>query len=164
MQAARLLSALSTTALLCLLPFGASAQTPGSSYNPVTDARLQNPEDRNWLSYRGTQNGWGYSPLDQIDSDNVGELQPVWTFSTGVNGGHEAPPIVNDGIMYVTTPQNLVYAIDAASGDPLWRYQHDLPSDLIAPHRTNRGVALFGDKVYTATLDARVVADRKSVV
>lgn len=158
MQATRLLPALYSTAFLCLLPFGASAQTPGSSYNPVTDARLQNPEDRNWLSYRGTQNGWGYSPLDQIDSDNVGELQPVWTFSTGVNGGHESPPIVNDGIMYVTTPQNLVYAIDAASGDPLWRYQHDLPNDLIAPHRTNRGVALFGDKVYTATLDARVVA------
>ena len=60
--------------------------------------------------------------------------------------------------MFITTPGNLVYAIDATSGDLLWRYQHDLPETYIAFHRTNRGVALYGDKVYTATLDARVVA------
>jgi alcohol dehydrogenase (cytochrome c) len=140
------------------MSFGALAQSPLANYRLVTDERLQNPEDQNWLSYRGTQDGWGYSPLDQIDADNVAELVPVWTLSTGVNGGHESPPIVNNGVMFVTTPGNQVYAVDAASGDLLWRYLHDLPSDLIAPHRTNRGVALFGDKVYTATLDARVVA------
>ena len=164
MHEARLLNTLSAlrtaffAALLYLLSSAGWAQAPITAYSTVTDARLQNPEDGNWLSYRGTLDGWGYSKLDQIDSDNVAQLQPVWTFSTGVNGGHESPPIVNDGVMYVTTPGNLVYAIDAASGDPLWRYQHDLPDDLIAPHRTNRGVALFGDKVFTATLDARVVA------
>ena len=164
MHAARLLSTLATlrtasfAALLYLLASAGWAQAPITDYSTVTDARLQNPEDSNWLSYRGTLDGWGYSKLDQINSDNVAQLQPVWTFSTGVNGGHESPPIVNDGVMYVTTPENLVYAIDAASGDPLWRYQHDLPDDLIAPHRTNRGVALFGDKVFTATLDARVIA------
>ena len=75
-----------------------------------------------------------------------------------MTGGHESPPIVNDGVMFVTTPGNLVYAVNAATGDMLWRYQHDLPNDLIAFHRTNRGVALFGDKVYMATEDARVVA------
>jgi len=139
--------ALSTTAV--------HGQTP---VNPVSDARLLAPEAHNWLSYRGTLNGWGYSPLDQIDSYNVGELVPVWTFSTGVTGGHEAPPVVNDGVMYLTTPENLVYALDAASGDLRWRYQHDLPSQYIAFHRTNRGVALYEDKVITATLDARVVA------
>lgn len=136
----------------------AQAQAPIAEYSAVTDSRLINPEDRNWLSYRGTLNGWGYSPLDQINTDNIRELQPVWTFSTGVTGGHESPPIVNDGIMFITTPGNQVFAIDAASGEPLWRYQHALPDPLIANHRTNRGVALYGDKVYTATLDARVVA------
>ena len=141
-----------------LATINSSAQAPFTDYNPITDERLQNPEDQNWLSYRGNLSGWGYSPLDQINDGNVSELQPVWTFSTGVIGGHESPPIVNDGIMFVTTPQNLVYAMNAATGDMVWRYQHDLPNDLIAPHRTNRGVALYGDKVYTATLDARVVA------
>ncbi len=135
-----------------------SAQVSPANYNPVSDARLVNPEPHNWLSYRGNLEGWGYSPLNEITADNVAELQPVWSFSTGVNGGHEAPPIVNDGVMFLTTPENLVYAIDAASGDMLWRYQHDLPQNLIAFHRTNRGVALYDDMVYTATLDARVVA------
>ncbi|MBQ12841.1 MAG: PQQ-dependent dehydrogenase, methanol/ethanol family [Gammaproteobacteria bacterium] len=148
-----------TVLLVFSLPsFEITAQSPIANYTPVTDARLQNPEDQNWLSYRGTQNGWGYSPLDQVDADNVQELEPVWTLSTGVTGGHESPPIVNDGVMFVTTPGNLVYAVNAATGDMLWRYQHDLPNDLIAFHRTNRGVALFGDKVYMATEDARVVA------
>ncbi|MCB1669807.1 MAG: PQQ-dependent dehydrogenase, methanol/ethanol family [Gammaproteobacteria bacterium] len=143
---------------ILLLPLGGHAQSPLSDYPPVTDARLLNPEPGNWLSYRGNLSGWGYSPLDQIDAANVADLQPVWTFSTGVTGGHEAPPVVNDGVMFITTPENLVYALDAATGDLLWRYQHDLPASLIAFHRTNRGVALYGDKVYTATLDARVVA------
>ena len=134
------------------------AQPPVVNYNPVTDARLINPEDHNWLSYRGTLDGWGFSRLDEINAENVSELEPVWTFSTGVTGGHEAPPIVNDGIMYFTTPQNLVYALDARSGELIWLYRHDLPSNYIAFHRTNRGVALYGDKVYTATLDARVIA------
>ena len=127
-------------------------------YTEVTDERLLNPEAHNWLSYRGTLDGWGFSRLNEIDDSNVQQLEPVWSFSTGVLGGHEAPPIVNNGVMFVTTPGNLVYAIDAASGDLLWRYQHDLPETYIAFHRTNRGVALYGDKVYTATLDARVVA------
>ncbi|HCA35175.1 MAG TPA: PQQ-dependent dehydrogenase, methanol/ethanol family, partial [Gammaproteobacteria bacterium] len=136
----------------------AAQALPIPNYSVVTDERLINPEDQNWLSYRGTLDGWGYSKLDEIDTDNVTELEPVWSFSTGMLGGHEAPPVVNDGVMFVTTPGNLVYAIDAASGDMLWRYQHDLPETYIAFHRTNRGVALYGDKVYTATLDARVVA------
>ncbi|MCH2461532.1 MAG: PQQ-binding-like beta-propeller repeat protein, partial [Gemmatimonadetes bacterium] len=147
-----------TVGLFLLIPALATAQRAIESYTPVTDDRLVNPEDENWLSYRRTLDGWGYSPLDEIDTGNVQSLRPVWTLSTGVTGGHESPPIVNDGVMFVTTPRNLVYAVDAANGDLLWRYQHELPERLIAFHNTNRGVALYGDKVYTATLDARVVA------
>ena len=144
--------------LVLVVPALVSAQAATDSYSNVTDARLINPEERNWLSYRGNLEGWGFSTLDEITTDNIANLEPVWTFSTGVLGGHESPPIVNDGVMFVTTPGNLLYAIDAASGDLLWRYQHDLPQTYIAFHRTNRGVALYGDKVYMATLDARVVA------
>ena len=136
----------------------APATVAGQSYRPVTDERLMSPEPENWLSYRGTYKGWGYSPLDQIDVSNVQDLVPAWAFSTNTTGGHESPPIVNDGVMFITTPGNQLFALDARNGDLRWRYQHDLPSDLIARHDTNRGVALFGDKVYMATLDARVVA------
>ena len=130
----------------------------GQSYRPVTDERLTNPEPENWLSYRGTYSGWGYSPLDQIDASNVQDLVPAWAFSTNTTGGHESPPIVNDGVMFITTPGNQLFALDARNGDLLWRYQHNLPPDVIGFHNTNRGAALFGDKVYMATLDARVVA------
>ena len=136
---------------------GIAQQSPGS-YRPVTDERLKAPEPENWLFYRGTYDGWGYSPLEQINSENVQFLAPVWAFSTGVNGGHEAVPIVNDGVMFVTTPGNQVIAIDARSGDLMWLYLHELAEDVIAYHYTNRGVALYGDKVFMATLDAKVVA------
>ena len=144
--------------LLSFLPLELGAQAVVENYTSVTDDRLINPEEHNWLSYRGTLDGWGYSKLDQINDANIEELQPVWSFSTGVLGGHESPPIVNDGVMFITTPGNFLYAIEAATGDLLWRYQHNLPENYIAFHRTNRGVALYGDKVYMATLDARVIA------
>ena len=158
MIAVKKIRTLVAVSLVLVVPALVSAQAATDSYSNVTDARLINPEERNWLSYRGNLEGWGFSMLDEITVDNVANLEPVWTFSTGVLGGHESPPIVNDGVMFVTTPGNLLYAIDAASGDLLWRYQHDLPQTYIAFHRTNRGVALYGDKVYMATLDARVVA------
>jgi alcohol dehydrogenase (cytochrome c) len=145
--------ALAATAFV-LVPATVFAQ----SYRPVTDARLESPEPENWLSYRGNYEGWGYSSLDQIDVSNVDNLRPVWAFSTNATGGHESPPIVNDGRMFITTPGNQVFALDAQTGDVLWRYRHQLPQGRIAFHDTNRGVALFGDNVYTATLDARVVA------
>lgn len=131
---------------------------PISDYSLVTDERLNNPEARNWLMYRRTYDSWGYSPLSQINRRNVARLQPVWTLSTGLTEGHQAPPIVNDGVMYVTTPLNHVYAIDAASGDVLWHYGRQMPFDIRLGHPTNRGVALYGDKVYMATSDAVVVA------
>jgi len=65
------------------------------SYTAVTEQRLLNPEPHNWLMYRGNFSGWGYSPLDKITPANVKKLVPVWTFSTGVNEGHQSPPIVN---------------------------------------------------------------------
>ena len=142
------------TAVIPLVP----AVVAGQSYQSVTDERLVSPEPENWLSYRGNYSGWGYSPLDQIDASNVRDLTPAWAFSTNATGGHESPPVVNDGVMFITTPGNQVFALDARNGDMLWRYQHALPLDRIALHNTNRGVALLGDMVYTATLDARVVA------
>ncbi len=147
--------------LTSLLAFGfapalVSADPP--AYPPVTAQRLLQPEPENWLMYRGTYNSWGYSPLDQITPANVGKLVPVWTFSTGVREGHQAPPIVNNGVMFVTSPENQVFAFHAKTGDLLWHYERELPEDLFQLHPTNRGVALYGDKVYFGTVDTCVVA------
>ena len=138
------------------LPIAAGAQI--NSYSAVTDARLQNPERENWLMYRGNYAGWGYSPLDKINTGNVARLVPAWTFGTGVAEGHQSPPMVNNGIMFVSTPQNQVIALDARNGDVLWQYKKALPEDLLQLHPTNRGVALYEDKVYLATVDAHLVA------
>jgi len=135
----------------------AAAQSP-RAYSPVTDARLLSPEPRNWLMYRRTYDSWGYSPLERITTRNVGTLVPVWSASTGTNEGHQSPPIVNDGVMFITTPFNQVFAYDAKTGELLWRYRRQMPADIRMGHPTNRGVALFGDKVYMATSDAKVVA------
>src|SRR5436190_4064299 len=128
------------------------------SYQPVTAERLKNPEPGNWLMIRRTYDGWGYSPLDQITSQNVNRLRPVWAFATGEARVHESAPIVNNGVMFVSTPNNQVIALDAKSGNVLWRYRRPRPEGASVPHDTNRGVALFGDKVYYAAGEAVLIA------
>jgi alcohol dehydrogenase (cytochrome c) len=128
------------------------------TYKPVTAERLKNPEPGDWPMVRRTYDGWGYSPLDQIWTANVAGLQPAWVVSTGVTNGHEAPPIVNNGVMFVATPGNQVIALDAKTGALLWRYKRPLPEDVVLLHGTSRGVALFGDKVFFAAAEAVLVA------
>ena len=140
-----------------------AAALPDTYYTPVTAERLLNPEPRDWPMYRRTYNGWGYSPLGRITRANVASLDPVWTFSTGSDRDHQSPPIVNDGYMFVTTPLDTgglqVLALDTATGDLRWRHVRELPADA-RKHRNkvNRGVALYGDKVFVGTVDAAVVA------
>ena len=106
----------------------------------MTTERLRKPEDKNWLLFRRTYDGWGYSPLAQITPANVGRLQLVWSFATGQVEGHQAPPIVNNGVMFVATPGNQLIALEAKSGNVLWRYKRPLPDDLTVLHPTSRGV------------------------
>jgi alcohol dehydrogenase (cytochrome c) len=128
------------------------------SYKPVAAERLKQPEDGDWLMYRRTYDGWGYSPLAQVTPENAGRLKLVWTLATGQVEGHQAPPMVNNGVMFVATPGNQVLAIDAKAGNLLWRYKRPLPEDMMFLHPTNRGVGLLGDKVYFASGEAVLVA------
>lgn len=156
-----------TLLALALVPFGrASAQStvatagdhPASGYKSVTSEDLVHPSDSDWLLPRRTYSGTAFSPLNQINTSNVASLKPVWSFSTGVTEGHEAPPIVNNGVMFVATPQAQVIALDAKTGDQLWRFKHPLPEDLLQLHPTSRGVGLLGNLVYVATVDAHLLA------
>src|SRR6185295_17630640 len=128
------------------------------NYQPVTAERLKNPEPNNWLMIRRTYDGWGYSPLNQINTGNVAKLKPVWGLLTGENRVHEAAPIVNNGVMFISTPNNQVMAIDAKAGRTLWTYRRPRPQGSSVAHDTSRGVALFGDKVYFAAGEAVMVA------
>ena len=153
---------LALSILLCasmaLMQKPSAVESSAQNYPTVTQPRLENPQDGEWLLYRRTYDSWGYSPLTEINRDNVKSLRPLWTFSTGVNEAHQAPPLVNGRYMFITTPQNHVLALDAKSGEMLWRYRRELPEDLLQLHPTNRGVALYGDRVYLATVDAYLVA------
>jgi alcohol dehydrogenase (cytochrome c) len=145
------------SAVTLLLPLLASAGEV-ENYAPVTKERLVNPEPGNWMLYRRTYDGQGYSPLDKINASNVQTLTPAWAMSTGVIEGHEAPPIVNNGVMFIATPQGQVIAANAKTGDLIWRYKRDLPEDLFQLHPTSRGVGLWQDKLYLATTDDHLVA------
>src|SRR5262245_60963329 len=127
-------------------------------YRPVTAERLLTPEEQNWLMIRRTYDGWGFSPLAQINKDNVGRLQQVWRVPTDEPKVHEAAPIVNGGVMFVSTPNNQVMALNAATGEMLWRYRRPRPKDVFVLHDTNRGVSLYGDKVFYAAAEAVLVA------
>lgn len=129
-----------------------------AGYAAVNADRLLHPEDSNWLMIRRTYDGWGFSPLREITPRNVARLKLVWSFSTGEGRPHESAPVVNDGVMFVTSPNNQVIAFDAKTGVPLWRYRRPRPAGASVPHETNRGVALYGDKVYVAAGEAVLVA------
>jgi alcohol dehydrogenase (cytochrome c) len=136
---------------------GAGAATAGAvtevpavlrNYQPVTPQRLLKPEAENWLMIRGTYGGWGYSPLKQITTANVSKLRQVWMYETGEGKTHQAAPVVNNGAMFITTPNNNIVALSAKDGKVLWKYHRDRPAGTNVPHDTNRGVALLGDKIY----------------
>ena len=127
----------------------------------VTSDRLLNSakEPQNWLMYSGDYAGRRFSPLNRITTANAQSLVAKWVYQTGATGKFEATPLVVDGILYGTGPDDRAFALDARTGRPIWLYQRPLPSD-IRPccGRINRGVAILGDKVFLGTLDAHVMA------
>ena len=145
-------------ALSAMLLLTQQSRAASDAYPTVTDARLEHPDAGDWLMYRRTYDGSGFSPLKQITSSNVGHLTLAWSMSTDLLGAHETTAIVNHGRMFITTPQNNVIALDAKTGTQLWRYARKYPDGLFQPHPTNRGVALYGDYVYMATTDCALVA------
>jgi len=128
----------------------------------VTTQRLNNAakEPQNWLTYSGTYNAWRYSPLDQINKANVAKLKPAWVFQTGkIEGGFSATPLVSDGVMYITSPSNRVFAIDAVTGKELWHYYYAIPKEFgLIYGPWNRGVAIGSGQVFMGTIDNHVVA------
>jgi len=118
-----------------------------------------------WPHYGGSYRSWRYSALDQVNAGNVRRLTPAWVFQTGdPDGGLQVTPIVVDGVMYLSTSHNRIFALDAATGRVLWRYDFPLPRDFVTFYGPwNRGVAVAHGLVFMGTIDNHVVAvDQKT--
>jgi alcohol dehydrogenase (cytochrome c) len=129
----------------------------------VTDDMLLNADKdhSNWLHYGKDYESTRYSGLKQVNKDNVKNLKAVWNLSFGVLEGQDSQAVVVNGVIYVTTSFNKVIAADAATGKIIWKYDRELPGDVfpkLCCDVVNRGVAVYKNKVYLATLDAHVVA------
>ncbi|MDP6581114.1 MAG: PQQ-binding-like beta-propeller repeat protein [Vicinamibacterales bacterium] len=144
-------------------PDSASAQAGDDGFVPVTDAMLDDPAPGDWLSWRRTANGWGYSPLDQVNRDNVDSLRLVWTRPLRA-GGQEGTPIAYDGTLYFPNPNDIMQAIDAVTGDLKWEYHREIPDD--APEvlggarlvSVNRNIAIYGSTIIDTGNDGYVYA------
>ena len=139
----------------------AACQDAGGS-RPVDQARMEAAEgNAEWLSYGRSYSEQRFSPLTQINTKSVGELGLAWSYEFDTDRGQEATPIVKDGVLYTTTAWSKVYAFDAGTGALKWSYDpkvagekaFDACCDVV-----NRGVAVWGGKVYVAALDGRLIA------
>ena len=154
------------------LSVGASAQETGTadttvakpmsqSFAPVTQSMLDNAasDPKNWIHSNGSYAQTRYYPGSQVNASNVGKLKPAFVFQTGVLESMETSPIVVNGVMFLTTSFNHVYAIDATTGEEYWHYKHKMgPITTFCCGPNNRGVAIDGDRLFMGTLDAKLVA------
>jgi alcohol dehydrogenase (cytochrome c) len=149
---------------LALIPGEAPQVTSGVNYERIRQARS---EPQNWLTYYGAYDGQRYSALDQINTENVGRLKPAWVFQCGAVGlqagattyAFEASPIVVDGVMYITGWDGWCWALDAVTGQELWRYRHAIPFDVsLCCGNVNRGVAVAHGKVFYVSQNAHLIA------
>ncbi|MCW5697507.1 MAG: PQQ-binding-like beta-propeller repeat protein [Bauldia sp.] len=146
------------SASVAMLSLPAVAQDdPFADFVPVTDAMLQNPDPADWLMWRGSLNHWGYSPLDQINTSNVGQLQVAWSRAMGP-GLQEGTPLVHDGIMFVPHPNDVVQALDATTGDLLWEYRRALPEEGLPSLIITRNVAIWENLIVFNSKDNYLVA------
>ncbi len=151
------LTACATAALT--IATAATNQAQVDDFTPVTDAMLQDPDPGDWLMWRRTLNGWGYSPLDEIDRENVGELRMVWT--RGLTDGFQSgTPLVYNRVLYMPNPGDVIQAIDAASGDLMWEHRREIPEDATPGglSSNNRNIAIYDDLIIDTSMDAHVFA------
>ena len=138
-------------------PFPASPPLPDlfADYTPVTEEMLDNPAPENWIVWRGDHDAHGYSELDQITPENVGDLSIAWAQALPL-GPTMSEPLVRDGVMYVHAYGEEVFAFDAATGRQLWRYRRDMPEGTLMQGK--KAIALWDDMLIMATSDLHMMA------
>ncbi len=136
-------------------------ETEVTETSGVSQATILAADSSGWVTHGGTYAEQRHSPLAKVNSDNVSDLGLAWSYDLDSSRGIETTPIIHDGIMYATSTWNIVHAIDARTGDAIWSFDPDVDKAQAAKgccDAVNRGVAIWGDRVYTATIDGRLIA------
>lgn len=137
------------------LPESPAPHDPFADYQPVTAAELADPPAEDWLTWRRSQRGHGFSPLAEVTTENVRQLNTAWAQALPA-GPTMHEPLVHDGVMYIFGYGDEIFAFDAANGRPLWRYQRQLPENTML--QSKKTMALWGDMVIAATSDLHIIA------
>ncbi|TVQ44891.1 MAG: PQQ-dependent dehydrogenase, methanol/ethanol family [Gammaproteobacteria bacterium] len=140
---------------------GTGSQDPVERFAYVDETRIRASADHEWPSHGRGYDEQRYSPLAQITSDNVSDLDLAWSWDTGTTRGLQATPIVVDGVMFTTSSWSVVQAHDARTGELLWRYDPEVPREwgaLACCDVVNRGVAVWRGMVFVGALDGRLIA------
>lgn len=148
-------------ALLVASCSGGGADNKATGTTGIDGARIIKADGSEWLSYGRTYDEQRFSPLDQINAGNVGELGLAWFADMDTARGQEATPLVIDGKIYVTTAWSKVKAFDATTGKPLWDYDPKVPGETgvkACCDVVNRGLAAWGNMLFLGTLDGRLIA------
>ena len=143
-------------ALLLLSTLSLLGQQGTRKFVPVTDVMLQKPDPANWMSWRRTLDGWGYSPLNQINRNNVAQMRIVWTRPMGAGNTQESTPLVYDGVMYLPNSGDLIQALDGRSGDLIWDYQRPLRQG--QQRGRNRNITIYGNLIIDTAQDNSIYA------
>src|SRR5262245_13367157 len=127
---------------------------------PVPFERILRADDepQNWLLYSGGLDSQRHSPLTQISPENARDLKLSWVSQSRSVEKHEVTPIVVDGVMYTVQSPNDVFALDAATGKTIWQYSHRPDEGVRTPWKLSRGLAILGDTLFLAALDAKLIA------
>ena len=150
--------------VLLLLGVNALAHAQDREFQPLTQEMLNNPDPNDWLMWRGNYENWGYSPLAQINAENVTELRLAWSFAMAPGGtGMQVEPTVYDGVLYLRHPNENYSAHDAATGDVIWEYSRPLTRDFLdndpgLSRNRGRGVFIYQDKLLTTSTDGFLIA------
>lgn len=148
-------------ALIALLCLSFAAPLGAQDFVPVTDAMLRDPDPADWLMVHRTYDFQAFSPLDQIARDNVDDLRLVWMRAMD-EGPQQIRPLVYDGVMYIANPNgDHLQALDATTGDLIWDYERDWPTDLreyVQLGGRTRNLAIYGEHIYHLTADAYLLA------
>ena len=135
-------------------PVGITVAGEVKNFVPVTDAMLRNADPGDWLMIRRDYHASNYSSLNQITRDNVKDLRLQWIWAMNEGGANQPSPIVHNGIVYLNNPGNVMQAIDGRTGELIWENRYGTNANGAAM----RGIAIYDDKVFAATSDARLVA------